>query len=73
MEARRYSIDIWYSRDKYKFIGMELLVECPIENAKECASLLASTMSKAAEEILKMPINCDVTITKVWYGEELEI
>ena len=49
----------------------ELIAECPEENVKECSELLAKTMSDAAEEILKMPIKCDVAITKCWYGDEL--
>ena len=51
----------------------EVLVECPEENAKECAELLAQIMSKAAEEILQMPIKCDVAVTKCWYGEEIKL
>ena len=51
----------------------EIIAECPEENAKECASLLAATMSKAAEQILEMPISCDVEITKQWYGEKVEV
>lgn len=51
----------------------EVIAECPEENAKECSELLAQTMSKAAEEILKMPIRCDVEITKAWYGESIKI
>lgn len=51
----------------------EVIAECPEENAKECAELLAKTMSKAAEEILKMPIKCDVDVTKCWYGEPVEL
>ena len=50
----------------------ELIAECPEENVKECSELLAKTMSDAAEDILKMPIKCDVAITKCWYGEELQ-
>ena len=49
----------------------EIIAECPEENVKECSKLLADTMSKAAERILEMPIKCDVTITKEWYGEEI--
>ena len=49
----------------------EIIVECPECNAKECAELLAKTMSDAAEEILEMPIRCDVEVTKVWYGEPI--
>ena len=51
----------------------EIIAECPEENAKECSKLLADTMSKAAEKILKMPFSCDVEITKAWYGEEVSI
>jgi len=51
----------------------EIIAECPLENAKECATLLAATMSKAAEQILEMPIKCDVEVTKEWYGEEVEL
>lgn len=52
---------------------MELIGECPIENAKECSQLLADTMSKAAEKLLKMPIKCDVAISYCWYGKEINI
>ena len=51
----------------------EVIAECPLENAKECSKLLAETMSKAAEKILDMPIKCDVTITKEWYGKEIDL
>lgn len=50
----------------------EVIAECPEENIKECSTLLASIMSQAAEQVLKMPIKCDVAITKQWYGEELK-
>lgn len=51
----------------------EIIAECPEENARECADLLAQTMSKAAEKILEMPIKCDVDITRCWYGEKIEL
>ena len=51
----------------------EILGECPEENAKKCAELLAKTMSKAAEEILYMPFSCDVEVSKAWYGESIEL
>lgn len=51
----------------------ELIAECPEQNVKECSTLLAEVMSRAAEEILKMPIKCDVSVTRQWYGEELKI
>ena len=51
----------------------EIIAECPEKNAKECSELLAKTMSYAAEQILEMPIRCDVEVTKCWYGERVEI
>ena len=51
----------------------EVIAECPQENVKECAKLLAETMSKAAEKILEMPIGCDVEVTRQWYGESVKI
>lgn len=50
----------------------EIIAECPEENMKECSELLAKTMSQAAEEILEMPISCDVECTRVWYGEPID-
>ena len=51
----------------------EVLIECPEENAKECAELLSRIMSNAAEEILQMPIKCDTEITRCWYGDEIKL
>ena len=50
----------------------EVIAECPEENVKECSKLLAEVMSKAAEEILKMPFSCDVALSYEWYGEEID-
>jgi DNA polymerase I-like protein with 3'-5' exonuclease and polymerase domains len=69
-----------YNNKELKELGFKLLIpvhdeviaECPIENVKECSTLLAQVMSKAAEKILEMPIKCDVTITREWYGEEIK-
>ena len=49
----------------------ELIAECPEENAKECSERFAALMSKAAESRLTIPIKCDVSVTKQWYGEEI--
>lgn len=49
----------------------EVIAECPEENVNECSELLARIMSQAAEEVLEMPIKCDVEITKAWYGEPI--
>ena len=51
----------------------EIIAECPEENAKECSELLASTMSHAAEQILEMPIKCDVELSYQWYGEKIKV
>lgn len=67
------------NNQKLKDLGFRLLIpvhdeviaECPEENMKECSELLAKTMSHAAEEILEMPIRCDVEITRNWYGESI--
>lgn len=51
----------------------EVIAECPEKNIKECSELLAKIMSQAAEEILEMPIKCDVEITREWYGEKVNV
>lgn len=51
----------------------EVIAECPEENVKQVKELLVKTMSHAAEEILRMPIKCDVDVTKAWYGEVLDV
>lgn len=51
----------------------ELIGEAPIENAKRCGDLLSECMRNAASDILKLPAKCDVSITKCWYGEEIEL
>lgn len=51
----------------------ELLVECPKENAKECAERFAYLMSEAPGEKFTIPINCDVAISDRWYGEEIKL
>lgn len=68
-----------YNNDTLRQLGFKLLIpvhdeiiaECPEENAKECAKLLAEVMSKAAEKILGLPFKCDVEITRAWYGESV--
>lgn len=70
-----------HSNERLKELGFRMLIpvhdeiiaECPEENARECATLLAQIMSKAAEHILEMPIRCDVEITKCWYGEVIDV
>ena len=49
----------------------ELIGECPAENMKECSELLARVMSKSAEKLLGMSIDCDVDLMYQWYGEKI--
>lgn len=51
----------------------ELIAECPEENIKECSERFAQLMSEAAQSKLTIPIKCDVSITKCWYGDELKL
>lgn len=51
----------------------ELLVECPEENAVECAERFAKLMSEAPGDKFTIPINCDVEITYRWYGDKYKI
>lgn len=51
----------------------ELIAECPLKNAKECKERFAYLMSIAAKDKLDTPIDCDVTLTKEWNGEPLEL
>lgn len=69
-----------YANERLKELGFRLLIqvhdeviaECPEENAKECSELLSKIMCESAEEILDMPMKCDVEVTKVWFGKEYE-
>lgn len=51
----------------------ELIAECPEENVKECSERLARLMAEAAQSKLTIPIKCDVSVTKEWYGDELKV
>jgi len=50
----------------------ELICEAPEEHAKRVGEILTDCMKKVGEELLKLPMKCDVEITKVWYGAEYE-
>lgn len=52
---------------------MEVIGECPIENAKKCAERVSYLMIESAKEKISVPMKCDAEITKVWYGESLEL
>ena len=51
----------------------EVICECPEANAKECAELLSSLMVGAAADKIRVPMRCDAEVTRVWYGEPLEV
>ena len=51
----------------------ELIAECPLKNAVECEKRFANLMSIAAKDKLEVPISCDVTVTREWYGDEIEL
>ena len=51
----------------------ELIAECPEENVKECSKRFAQLMADAAKSRLTIPIKCDVSVTKQWYGDELKV
>lgn len=69
-----------YQNERLRELGFKLLIpihdeflaECPEENAKECKELFSKCMCDAAVD-LGIPISCDVTVTKQWYGEEVEL
>ena len=66
--------------ERLKELGFRLLIpvhdefigECPEENAKECKELFAQCMCDAAVD-LGIPISCDVSVTRRWYGEEITV
>lgn len=51
----------------------ELIAQCPVKNVEECSQRFIQLMSEAPKDKLEVPISCDVSITKCWYGEELEL
>lgn len=69
-----------YNSERLRELGFRILItihdeilgECPEENARECAELLAKTMCDSAEEILDMPMKCDVEVARSWLGKEYE-
>lgn len=55
-----------------KYVRMEYLAECPVENAKECSKIFTDCMCEAAHD-LGIPISCDATASYRWYGEEVDL
>lgn len=51
----------------------ELIGEAPIENAKRCSELLEKCMTSAGSDIIDIKQECDVEISKQWYGESINL
>lgn len=50
----------------------EIIGECPVENAKECAKLFSQCMLDSAKE-LRTGAKCDASYSFRWYGEEIDV
>ena len=44
----------------------EVIVDCPKENAEECAKIVTSLMIEAAKEKIRVPMKCDAEFLEVW-------
>jgi len=44
----------------------EVIVDCPKENAEECAKIVTSLMIEAAKEKIKVPMKCDAEFMESW-------
>lgn len=49
----------------------EVIGECPEENALKVKDRLEYLMVHAADELLSIPMKCDIDITRNWYGETI--
>ena len=52
---------------------MEILGEAPEKNMKEAYNRLTELMLEVPLRTLKVPMKVDLTISRVWTGEELKI
>ena len=51
----------------------EVIAECPEQYAKVCSERLSQLMIQAAASKISVPMKCDAEITRVWYGEVIEV
>lgn len=51
----------------------EIIIECPIEHAKEGAERLSYLMRTAPTRLIDLPFKCDTETTYNWYGESIEV
>lgn len=51
----------------------EVIGECPIETAKEASVRFKYIMEHTMDDYMTVPSKCDLTISKAWYGQELDL
>ena len=51
----------------------EVIGECPIETAKEASVRFKYIMEHTMDDYMTVPSKCDLTISKAWYGDEIEL
>ena len=70
MEARGYSVGIRYSRVcKYAHV-MEIIGECPKENASRASERLQEVMVGSAATVCSVPMKCDCYQLFRWYLDD---
>ena len=50
----------------------EIIGECPIENARECAKIFSQCMLDSAKD-LRTGAKCDASFVFCWYGDEIDV
>ena len=69
-----------YKNERLKELGWktlllvhdEIIGQCPIENAKECAKIFSQCMIDSAKD-LRTGAKCDTNYTFCWYGDEIDL
>jgi DNA polymerase I-like protein with 3'-5' exonuclease and polymerase domains len=51
----------------------EVIAECPEQYAKECSDRLSQLMIGAAASKISVPMKCDAEVTRVWYGDVIDV
>lgn len=51
----------------------EVIAECPIKYAKQCAERLSNLMIESAKEKISVPMKCDAEATREWYGKVINL
>lgn len=63
----------WKSLDAHMVLTIhdELICEVSEKDALQASQALARVMKQTGQNLIDMPMKCDVEVTKVWYGEDL--